>query len=177
MAPFNFHKSTISLVCSNQLGWAIATPLQLPLIQMSNWCLSLIVIHVLAILNFNMTIFLDLGNSCTPLLLLILTSHMPSSIFYNSPFDLVLSTYQHWSMSSTIYIEPSILDLLSKKQETFTCILTPIGQVTLLTTVWLLAISHTLAQHQFPGLFGSVTNFIRPYLHQFFDDSHSLNGS
>ena len=23
---------------------------------------------------------------------------------------------------------------------------------------------------------GDVTNFIRPYLHQFFDDSHSLNG-
>ena len=22
----------------------------------------------------------------------------------------------------------------------------------------------------------TVTNFIRPYLHQFFDDSHSLNG-
>jgi len=24
--------------------------------------------------------------------------------------------------------------------------------------------------------YDSVTNFIRPYLHQFFDDSHSLNG-
>ena len=23
---------------------------------------------------------------------------------------------------------------------------------------------------------GGVTNFIQPYLHQFFDDSHSLNG-
>ena len=23
---------------------------------------------------------------------------------------------------------------------------------------------------------GGVTNFIRPYLHQFFDDSHGLNG-
>jgi len=44
-------------------------------------------------------------------------------------------------MSSAIYIEPSLLELLSEEQETFTCILTLIGQVTLLTAIQLLAIS------------------------------------
>ena len=155
MAPFNFHKSTISLACLNQLTWAIATPLQLPLIQMSNWCLSLMVIYTLVMLNFGMTIFLDLGNSCILLLLLILTLHMPSNTFHNSPFDLVLSICQLWSVFSAIYVEPSLSDLPSKEQETFTCILTPIGQVTSLTAIQLLATSHTLAQHQFPGLLGN----------------------
>jgi len=55
-------------------------------------------------------------------------------------------------MSSTIYVEQPILDLLSEEQETFTYIPTPIGQATPLTAIQLLATSHTLAQHQFPGI-------------------------
>jgi len=155
MALFDFHKSAISPACLNQLEWEIATLLQLLLIQTSNWCLLLIVTYILAMQNFNATIFLDLGNSCILLLLLIPTSHMPSSTFHNSLFDLVLSICQHWSMSSAIYMEQPILDLLSEEQETFTCILTPIGQATPLTAIWLLATSHTLAQYQFSGLLRS----------------------
>jgi len=58
-------------------------------------------------------------------------------------------------MSSAIYMEQPILDLLSEEKKTSTCILTPIGQVTPFTTIRLLATSHTLAQHQFPGLLKS----------------------
>jgi len=34
----------------------------------------------------------------------------------------------------------------------------------------------TSLHHDSIGVDNSVTNFIQPYLHQFFDDSHSLNG-
>ena len=46
------------------------------------------------------------------------------------------------------------------------------------TKLWLIEAKELVVEVDAQYIKGilNVTNFIRPYLHQFFDDSHSLNG-